>query len=794
LVALCLLAGTVSARDGGHADSPGARPPPFDDPVFVRGVDGARDSKATEERHRESPEARAERERSRTAYRALRNDQAIDVARRKFPELAQDRAYRGSRPGRVEHIERFVDDFSGIVERGDGTWSVVRSTRPLRVPHGRPDEAVDLRLGGEGDWFSPAVPLTDVHLPLRLSDGLRAAGSGIGLVPDAAREDEGVLVDDKVFYPNVGPDDRDTDVIAEAVLDGIEVSFQLRSAASPETHRLELDLPPGAQVRRGKAPFNGLEILADGRTVARLSAPVAWDADREPVPVTYRLEGRTLVMTIDHVGRDVAYPILVDPSLGVLQDHWSQGTQLAGWQYLEDDPYNAIAWNTNGAEGLGLYVYQSPGAAAGNRGFLYFAAPGHSYIYRYESATSHAAEYTTHETGVWTGGAWAGFHFYGASGAYFGWQSAPTPRWWSFSGFYQTMCLSYTAPCGAYEVNGSGQPTGASGTQGNMVLLSLTKNTTAWAASWPYLRAASTKMWLQDDTPPTVSLTSQSAPAGWVENASATVSANASDSGFGVGRMRLSRGALSLEERAWACDTPGPQPCPPSVSTSFSYSTASYPDGIHTMSVTAGDWEGAAQFPRNWSNAGAASWQVKLDRQAPAVPTPGGTLYQATREADGVASGTTYTVVVNAADAGSGVNSVSYKVKSVATGQVVASGTQTNPSCNASGCSQQWAPSFSFDGSAFDGEYAVEATVTDQLAHTRTVELYRASVDHAVPTITGISHTPTGVLGAWHNGTQPIVSTVSASDTAAGVRSFELTYPDGSVETHDKDCGTWDRR
>jgi RHS repeat-associated protein len=266
----------------------------------------------------------------------------------------------------------------------------------------------------------------------------------------------------------------------------------------------------------------------------------------------------------------------------------------------------------------------------------------------------------------------------------------------------------------------NGYVTGPSGNHGNSAVIRQMKNTTVWLGSWPYLWAGGTQVFIQDDLAPTVSTpTHNPSLQQWVDNASMSASASASDSGFGVQGMRLNRGGTILQEQYFPCTRARPQRCEPGRSATFNYETSAFPEGINTLSITAGDWEPdkladpPVPNPRNWSNPANSGWPVKIDRSPPTIDTSG-SLQDAN---DRTIPEGPYSLRVTVADgtgpdaaARSGVKSVEVRVDGV-TKKIV-----TADSCTAP---ENCAPApftFDFDGTGFaEGEHEITVVAKDRL-------------------------------------------------------------------------------
>lgn len=73
-----------------------------------------------------------------------------------------------------------------------------------------------------------------------------------------------------------------------------------------------VDLPHGYTMETNTS--GGVDLVGEsGQRQHFLPAPWAFDANGAAVPVAYGVSGRSLTMTVDHHGLDVAYPVVADP-------------------------------------------------------------------------------------------------------------------------------------------------------------------------------------------------------------------------------------------------------------------------------------------------------------------------------------------------------------------------------------------------------------------------------------------------------------------------------------------------
>jgi RHS repeat-associated protein len=784
-LSLTFLVVPALAADG--ATEPTSRPPSAPPPALS---DEDRERLEREARRRDTPEAREERRAAPTAFSGLPADRALSLARSRFPRFVETPPFRGPRLREGDRIVRYLGENSAYVEReGVKGGTMIESTLPLRAVDEQGRKApVDLSLLDAGAWLEPRTPLVSVRLPKRLSDGIRLDDAGVAIrpigEPVAAQEVEG-----KAFYAS---SDVDTDFIAFPVPAGVESMLQLRSVDSPERHRLALSLPAGARLQAGGAG-QPIRVVRDGETLGTITPPVAVDADGHPVPASFDAQGTTIELRVDHRERDVAYPVLVDPTYYADQRYWHRTDlpvsgharrpygDMEGWTYTENDPWGLVSPSGWTGDGGGLHVTLADWAYTGNWGEWLFQAPGDTWIWRVETYTAHESWWSTLFHGLYSYPNWQWTHLYDSNGTR--WTSvAPAEFSYTLGLTYWTHCAGNN-PCSPYNAN----MTPASPAN-NLVAIGIRRHADQfrWADAW----AAGVFTSIQDDTAPTIGITGNTTPAGWTDDASPTVSASANDAGMGVFQFILYRrgtaGYLALDPKP--CSRPRPQHCWPDSSGGFTYSTSGLAEGRYTYAITAQDAVG--------NESAAREWPVKIDRSRPTISGYGGTLYDAR---NGAATASSHTLQVRADDGGagaprSGVASVEYRLKRGTT--VVRSGTATNTCSPTEGCSASYSPTFTIDtASLADGSYDVEVTVKDQLAggprpadHTLTTKAFDVVVDRQPPAVASVAHSPD--LSRWYRDGAAIATTVTGTDAGTGIKAFEVRFPQGPASTQTRDCGT----
>lgn len=108
-------------------------------------------------------------------------------------------------------------------------------------------------------------------------------------------------------------DDEHVDVVtAESEDFGSFVTLLvIESAEAATEYRFENVVPSGHTATL--MPDGSIEVVdADGEEAGYISTPWAYDSSGSQVPTSYRIEGDTLVQTVEHEG--ASYPVLADPS------------------------------------------------------------------------------------------------------------------------------------------------------------------------------------------------------------------------------------------------------------------------------------------------------------------------------------------------------------------------------------------------------------------------------------------------------------------------------------------------
>jgi RHS repeat-associated protein len=318
-------------------------------------------------------EARGEREQSRVRYRGLDPGAALDVARARHGRWLSEPAWSPPRPGPFERLGRILGDNAVRIHRdGEDSPAVAVSPTPLVSDLGSGQrQLIDLSLRESGDRFEARNPLVRAWLPERLQDGFVFSPNDIELRFGGDDSVTARRVGDKLFYANVA---TDTDLVAEAVPSGVSTFYQLRSPAAPSS--LDVTVAPGDGAFELIAG-GGAQLRQDGDGVLGVSAPVAIDAQGAPVDARFAIVDGALRIDVDHHARDVAYPILVDPTYVRIEQAY---TGFYGWQFGTPWPgFFSGGYCPTCSPDYGLYLQSAAGSFFGNLTWGWWAMPTPNY-------------------------------------------------------------------------------------------------------------------------------------------------------------------------------------------------------------------------------------------------------------------------------------------------------------------------------------------------------------------------------------------------------------------------------
>lgn len=632
-------------------------------------------------RFRASREGRAERERSRSRYRNLSARGAVQAFQTEYKGLAQMEPFRPLRFADDAEEVRFFSDFVARVERkrGEPGQLAIADGLPLRAQDKLGRKApVDLALERDGSTYRPKNAVVDVRLPARLSEGIVVGKEAVRFVPEAPAADGAVPLETngKLFFADVAPD---TDFFAMPVALGVETFLQLRSPESPEAHRIQVELPEGAELE----PFErGARVTRAGETLLLVHPPLASDSQGKEVPVKLGVEGDTIRLEVRHRQEDLAYPLLVDPEI---TDDWRSGqdpTDPAGeWgEWSAGRPYGFPKW---GSFGSGRYLEAAPGwYNAWEDGAYVINSPGEESFFVsaevFGTRFGGAGQANVLELFIWSAP-----------------NNAATARrdiwgnieWWRTDNqfllkpnYSNTCCPDYRLGRSfwfkIHMANSSHRSYWTQGFFHGLVAVLSDHN-------WPYLTRTTpgpeTKRWVDDET--------------------TTMTASARDIGLGVKWLDV-YGPGFQTVKAHPCNGHQRSRCPRDWNDQvFSWRTGSWPEGRQQLGIHTTDIIGR-QAPQQY-------WYVNVDHTEPAA-TPFGALFT---DRDKPLYKSKYPLKIDANDSFSGVKSVEVKVDGERTFY------EERP-CTSSGCERSMTSNWDFLPDDYShGEHTVTMHVRDPIAH-----------------------------------------------------------------------------
>lgn len=614
---------------------PGSSGPPQE------AIEAAQLAEARRRERRESPAGKDERSRSRRQFSGMSGAEARQLAEQQHPAVFRSKVWSPFRD--AERRGDFLDRFSARVRLTDGRDAVAVSSLPLQSENEAGQaEAVDLRLDTRADGILPRNPLIKTRFPARSNGSIEIGDIGVSLGGDAPAQ----LQDDRVFYASAGG--KDIDLIAQPLPSGVETFAQIRSVDAPEEMRMSFNLPTGTSMRRGTGDQDGLEIVKDSKVVGHVTRPTAVDAQQKPVPVTYRLEGDDLVMTVKHQSGDYAMPIMVDPQVWYAWNEQFPRDNSDGWgAYQSNSASRWCGFYGDWYDGRGLYTFSRVDAGLACWPTTYSNNEVFEWNYYGEYARSSTAAVVSWEEG---------YNFdpgYGGVCHYSGTYSVGMQQWETYSG---NEC-GYTSSVRRHYGSGSAPNYAVFGTviAGSGRREVFTNH--LWGAT----------VFLVDRENPTVEEGTRTIPSTWTRNTTFDVTGR--DPGLGVDRTEIRatpQGASAADYSTGidrGCSADPSNHC--GAVESFAHTTNAIPEGIRDVSGRSRDVDA------RYSPYGALG-TLWLDRTGPVV-TPGGELWQHRREggsSDKTLNGEQYSLRISATDGTPGATSATAKRSGVASTRV----------------------------------------------------------------------------------------------------------------------------
>jgi hypothetical protein len=304
LVVVCL--GVVGVAP---AIGAGGQPPPrvpaealsASDPNF--GASMKREQERTEKLR--TPEARAERQRSRDRFRGLTAAAALGAGQAAFPDEFKGPLFDGAQPDPGVKVIKRLRNGTAVTQSASGKKAILQSSLPLETENAAGEQQpVDLSLASDSTGFRTRNAFVDLRIAKRSREGVSFPQGGFSISPGGGSDAAAADSSDRVFFANT---QTDTDFVVAPRPAGAELGWQLRSPASPERLTLDLELPAGAVLRRARTdnpipgdPPTSFEIAKGDDAIAYIQPPNAYDTDGVPVPSKAAIEGDSIVVTVKH--------------------------------------------------------------------------------------------------------------------------------------------------------------------------------------------------------------------------------------------------------------------------------------------------------------------------------------------------------------------------------------------------------------------------------------------------------------------------------------------------------------
>lgn len=766
-----------------------------------RRLDLARRADERTRRLRSTQAAQDARLRSRAAYQGLSRGEAWQLLDAKFAGQA-GRLWSPLTLKDGETASDFIGAFRARIHLGgDQGTAMVESALPLRTTdHSGHNRLVDLTLSQRGNSFVPDNPLAPVTIAANAAEGLSLDGPGIGISSPDDDPGAGAVLegDGHVFASDVA---TDTDQIVTPTPTGAEISWQVRSAASPEAMTLGLDLPPGATARlsalapdpQGGAPPDGprgVEIVKDGQVLAAMPPPLVQDSEGVDLPAWYELSGQNVVVRFPHHDADVEYPLIVDP---VINDSYTASADFNSTAFFSGSALNggqssfSFARQWNGHVGLVVGAYQWATYNDGAWGEWAFTPPSGSYVY---SAIPYVGYHNPDNSGMYTG-LWASST---------GWE-VESPQ---TTGFTNNYSYDLEVPV-----------TATSPPDNNLFVFGLMMNGTSQRLHGAQAGFDGLLLSLGDRNLPTFDTSADPSKSGrqptfpsgqdnskWTNATQQSVSFKAYDTGLGL----FSAGVARRDGTAWNpnstnlpgfwvslvyknnCNGSHGTPCPLAYDTSsftggwMPYDISGVPDGIRPFSAAVTQYADTTTPPASTADGGISyshQWTEKIDRTAPLQPTLSGTLWNAR---DHWITSTTGILSIHATDATSGVAKVHITVTNPTNGHVDSSTDLTN-GCMSDGCAQD--ATFNYTLPTDQSARTISVYSVDRAGNQGPSQSFQIAYDAAAPSDPTVSHV--GPVNLWTDSTGSVSSTATSTDSGSGVHDFSGTAV-GCVGTISSPC------
>ncbi|MFI9269779.1 hypothetical protein ACIGXM_03520 [Kitasatospora sp. NPDC052896] len=190
---------------------------------------------------------------------------------------------------------------AAVVQRATGTTGIAHTTAGA--------DGAQAQVAGSGGNVVVTVPST--------AGGKIAVtapnGTAVTLSMPATSNTAGVTTSTgTTVYPDAA---QGADLAVQATTDGgARALVTLKDASAANEQRFNLGLPAGVRLVAAGGGYDLVQSVGDGGSLVlgHIDAPWAKDATGKSLATTYRLDGTTLVQTVE-TDKNTAYPVVADP-------------------------------------------------------------------------------------------------------------------------------------------------------------------------------------------------------------------------------------------------------------------------------------------------------------------------------------------------------------------------------------------------------------------------------------------------------------------------------------------------
>ncbi|GAA4087983.1 hypothetical protein [Nonomuraea soli] len=225
---------------------------------------------------------------------------------------------------------------SPVSAQDDRTLAALQQVVPDIVQEAQTVPPVEIPEGNTQRVFAAA---TDPGRSLVAVVSDSEIGIGLPEAADAGNQALPGLVTYAAAQPSVSYAHQRTDRIARSLT-------IIHDASAPTEYRFPISAPPNSELQVEEDDGTVL-IYTDDVYLAEIDLPWAKDANGNTVPTSYRVEGMTLVQTVNHAG--AAYPVVADPALKLQCEWWKAMCRLIFSRKLTKQIYGV--WLVGGVAG-----------------------------------------------------------------------------------------------------------------------------------------------------------------------------------------------------------------------------------------------------------------------------------------------------------------------------------------------------------------------------------------------------------------------------------------------------------